>query len=1112
MKKNILFRICPILAALLLGVLPLSAQTQYKATVVDEADRPIVGATAVVKGTSNGTTTGVDGSFILAVPAKATVQVSFLGYITEEIDNFAQTKIVLKEDKQQIEEVVVVGYGAQKKAHLTGSVATVPMDEIQDLASGDLGSTLAGLMNGVSVSGGDQRPGSRATIYIRDVNSLNAVGSSAQEPLYVIDGYIYPNDVKIGNSTQNLGAEAFSTIDPSTVESISVLKDAAAAVYGARAANGVVLVTTKRGKQGAPQISYSGTFGIADVFSHPKMLNAYQYGKLWNAVKTADPFKLGSELDRTTNLFQLDELAAMKGLNYDLLDKYWKTAVKQKHSFNISGATEKVNYFAGISYFDQGGNLGQLSYDRWNYRAGIDVKITDWLKGGLSVTGDYGKKNKPNVKIGGSNDENDYNWLLMRPRYIPEEVNGLPIAAYGIDNAGGDKQHYNYGLMQRNGDYSRSMSSNINIAANLEMNFDWCKLLKGLTMRLSYAKSITQDKTNQYASSFTLYSMSERAGSGRHLYTPIPGQEAAYEELMNADNFVAMKLKNGSDSYLSREMTRTDNYQLNFQMNYARDFGKHHVGAMFAIEKSESESEYLKGWVSDPYAFTTGQSNSAEAGTKEVTFTRNVSGTLSYLGRLNYAYADKYLLEVLLRVDSSTKFAPENYWGYFPAVSAGWVVSKESWFADNVKWIDFLKLRASFGLTGRDNCAPWQWMQVYAQDGVDGPVFGTGTTNDPNNRITINKNNSAVNRDVHWDKSYKGNVGIDWNVLNNRLGFTIEGYYEWNREMLLNLAQNVPATVGTQSASVNLGEMDSWGIEFSTTWRANIGRNFKYRIGLNTGYSDNKVKVADFKTEGDSYFQSIRPGGRTDTGMWGLQCIGMFRSFQQINEYFDRYDITSYMGMSKEDVRPGMLIYKDVRGAFDKETLTYGEADGIVNGNDKVRLSNRSNPYHFTLNLGAEWKSLSLTAQISASWGGYRLVPSQARKMQDLEVYSMPSFWNPDHMFVYQDVLDANGNVLVAENRDAHYPNLAYGINAEDSSFWRVSDTQVKLNRLTLAYTLPKKWLKPIGISSMRINVTGTNLFSFCNPYPDKFMDPMSGTYGRYPTLRNFTVGVNVSF
>ena len=210
-----------------------------------------------------------------------------------------------------------------------------------------------------------------------------------------------------------------------------------------------------------------------------------------------------------------------------------------------------------------------------------------------------------------------------------------------------------------------------------------------------------------------------------------------------------------------------------------------------------------------------------------------------------------------------------------------------------------------------------------------------------------------------------------------------------------------------------------------------------------------------------------------------------------------------------------MLIYKDVRGAYDETTGTYGGPDGIVDDeDDQVRLSNRSNPYGFTTNLNAEWKGLSLTAQISASWGGYSFVPSDARKPKgNIEYTNMPSFWNPDNMFVYQDILDAEGNVVVAENRDGKYPNLAYSsVNSVTSSFWRVSGTRVRLNRLTLAYSLPKKWLKPIGVSAVRVNVTGQNLFDFYNPYPDKFMDPMSGSYGAYPTLRKFTIGLNVTF
>ena len=309
---------------------------------------------------------------------------------------------------------------------MTGSVGTVDMNDVQDLAGGSLGSTLSGLVNGLSVAGGDSRPGERAELYVRDARSLaslsgNVDTNTSPEPLYVIDGYIYPNDVKMGNIRQNPGAEAFSNLDPSEVESISVLKDAAAAVYGARAANGVILVTTKKGKQGAPRISYNGSFGIADEISRPSMLSAYDFGRLVNIVNARNP--KNASLDNTTQLFQADELEAMKGLNYDLLDKYWKTGYTQKHNVNVSGATDNVNYFASVGYFKQDGNLGNLDYDRWNYRAGIDVKISKWLSANLNVSGDYGKKNSPYVSVGGSGTE-DYQRLLTRPYYLPEYVDG----------------------------------------------------------------------------------------------------------------------------------------------------------------------------------------------------------------------------------------------------------------------------------------------------------------------------------------------------------------------------------------------------------------------------------------------------------------------------------------------------------------------------------------------------------------------------------------------------------------------------------------------------------------------------------------------------------------
>ena len=1078
-------------------------------TVLDEQGEPVIGATVTVEGTKTATITDFDGNYKISAPKGAKVTISYIGYMPKTVTPGGTVK--LEEDKQTLEEVVVVGYGTQKKAHLTGSVSTVDMNDVQDLANGGLASSLSGLVNGLSVSGGDARPGENARLSIRDVNSLGEIGSTAQQPLFVIDGYIYPNDVKVGNTYQNLGAEAFNNLDPSEVESISVLKDASAAVYGARAANGVILVTTKKGKIGAPSISYSGNFGFTNEVARPKMLSSYDYGRLYNAVVAADP--TNTSLNHTTALFQADELAAMKSLDYDLLDKYWETGFTMRHAVNVSGATEKVNYFGGVSYFKQDGNLGKLDYDRWNYRAGIDVKITDYLSANLTVSGDYGKKNKPMLKVGGTSDEKDYNLMLTRPRYIPEEVDGNYIPAYGPSNSARvQNQNYSFAVLQNNGDYTRTMTSNTSINASLKYDFGWSKILKGLKLSFSYSKSISTDKNNQYGSSFTLYQMTRRYGSGSHLYTPTSGDDPTFDYL-NATNFNALNLNNGD--ILSRQMIRTDNYQMNFTAQYARDFGKHHVSALFSIEKSEAESELTYASKTKPYEFTTGQDNSVKDGSEEdAQFRRSESGTLSYIGRINYAYADRYLFEFLLRSDASTKFAPSNYWGTFPAISAGWVISEEPWFqkTKSLNWIDFLKIRASWGLTGRDNLTPWQWMQIYAQDANRGVVFGENS--DSGSRITINKNNSAVNPDVHWDKSYKTNIGLDFQVLNRRLAVNFDYYFEKNREMLLNIIKTVPATVGTQSASTNIGEMNSWGWELGITWRDKIGKDFKYRIGINTGYHDNEVLMMDFETE--YIYRQIRQGGRTDIGTWGMQCIGMFRNFQDIEEYFEKYNITTYMGMTKDKVRPGMLIYKDVRGAYNAETGTYDGPDGIVDkDNDQVCLSNRTNPYGFTINAHAEWKGIALTAQFGASWGGYTTLPSAAIGIpsnSNLEFYNMPSFWNPDNMYSYQDVYDGSGNLVVKENREAQYPNLAYGINANASSFWRISAASVRLSRLTLAYTLPNQWFKSVGIKNVRINITGQNLINFYNPYPDKFTSPMAGTFGNYPNLRKWDVGVNVSF
>jgi len=1079
----------------------------FKGVVVDGTGEPMIGATVKVEGTTTGTITDMNGNFSISVPEGKSVEFSYLGYLPQMISNFSNTKVVLKEDSQQLEEVVVVGYGTQKKAHLTGSIATVPVEQITDLSSGNLASSLSGLVNGLSVSGGDGRPGENARLTIRQsdvATSFSTSTDASNDPLYVIDGFITTVD-------------AFNNLDATMVENISVLKDASAAVYGSRAANGVILVTTKQGKIGAPKISYSGQFGITDEVARTKMLNSYNYGKIWNAVAAADPNDMPNA---RTGLFQKDELETMKGLNYDLLDKYWESALTQKHSINVSGATERANYYGGISYFTQDGNLGSIDYERWNYRAGVDLKISKWVKANLQVSGDYGEKNTPYNGLSGLGTQADYNVLLTRPRYIPEYLGDYALASSGINNTNDrNVQQYHYSTLQDMGNYSKTMNQNTTINAGLEYDFGWSKILKGLKMKFTYSKNITTDKNNQYGSEYKLYKVIDRGGSGNHLYVD-NGYYSSADDTglpMDESNFSTITVNNGN--MLSRSMSRRDNYQMNFVMSYARDFGLHHVNGLFTIEKAESEYEYLIGTVTSPYPFTNGQSSGAN-GDQSTQFTRSESGTLSYVWRANYAYADKYLLELLVRTDASTKFAPENYWGTFPSLSAGWVMSQEEWFQKNVKWVDYLKVRGSFGILGRDNTTAWQWLETYGFNQDKGAIFGNSAGTGTGAHISVP--DTGINRDAHWDKSYKANFGLDFNVLDNRLGVNLDAYYEWNRDMFMKNSADIPAIIGTQSADENFGEVDSWGVELSLNWRDKIGKDFKYRVGLNTGYGDNKVKQRAW--ESPISLDKVHPGQRSDSGLWGLECIGMFRNYQEIEEYFDKYQITSYLGLSKSDIRPGMLIYKDIRGAQNADG-TYAGPDGKINNEeDLVKISHRSsNPWGGTLNLGASYKDFSISAQVSANWGSYTLIPKTARGISSLtdasagtnynimEYTNIPSYF-ANNMFVYQDVLDAGGNVVAEQNLDAKYPNLRYSVNSEASTFWRVSGARVTLRNITLAYALPRKLVQRVGIESCRLNVTAQNVLSLYNPYPDNFYDPLSGSYGSYPNLRKITVGLNVSF
>ena len=1100
-KKNIILSL--FIGTLLTFVMPLCAQNQtVTGLVVDVSGEPIIGATVMVVNGTVGTVTDIDGKFNIKVAPKSKLKVSFVGYTSQIISDLKNPRIVLLEDQLKLDEVVVLGdYGSQKLRNATGAIETISTEELKDLSVGSLGDALAGKINGLHVSLSGGRPGSTPSLQIRQ-SSVNTTitpssdlgGNASPTPLYVIDGFIADEG-------------AFNNLDINEVENVTVLKDAAAAVYGARAAYGVVLVKTKQGKVGAPKISYSGQFGYTDALMLPKMLNAYDYGRIYNAARAANTATKDQESDDLrVQLFQSDELEAMKGMNYNLLDKEWSAALTQRHSVNISGGTEKATYFGGVSYYQQEGNIGRLDYNRWNYRAGVNANISKWMKASLQVSGNYGETNKPkNVKGGGS--DGDFESLMLHVPYVPDQVNGYYIFHSGMENITNpsDQQKSNFAAVQNASDNVENQNQNFSLNGSLEYDFGWSKYLRGLKVKASYSKNISTGKTNTIGTKIDVYRLISRGGSGGHLYV---GDEIEY----NANTLGLYELNNGNS--LGRSMNRSDSYQMNLTVSYARQFGKHYVSGLFSIEKAESEWEDLNGSLTDPLPFTDGQSSSvdsnAEGFAQTVTFNRSESGMLSYVGRVNYSYDDKYLFEFMLRSDASAKFAPQNYWGMFPSWSAGWVISDEKWFDKDKTKIDFLKIRGSFGILGKDNVNAWLWTQLYTRNPDKGPIFGTNSST--NTSATIRMPKQGVNPDVHWDKTYKTNFGIDMAFLKNRMSANLDFYYDMGREMFASHqgTSYYPNTVGIQPAPENFGEVDTYGVELSLGWKDKIGKDMSYWVKLTTGYNDNKIRETGWKAAYD--FDKLVRNERSDRGLWGYECIGMFRSYQEINEYFDKYSITKYLGNTKENEHPGMLIYKDVRGQYDESTGTFGPADGIVDEQDYIKISHRaSNPYGGTLNFGFSYKDFSISAQFGASWGAYSLVPTTMRKESYSEYSNVSAMWKD--MFVYEDIYDANNIVTVAQNRNAKYPNIRYSsVNGAPSTFWKVSAATVQLRNMTVAYALPKEWLKIIGISSCRFNLTCQNVFNFLNPYPEGAWASWAGSYGYYPNLRKFTLGVNVSF
>ncbi len=1066
-----------ILILLYLCTNPISTYAQEKTVIVKPAGitvrgkvlsdkgEEIPGVTIRVKGASQGTVTDVDGNYTIQVPAANTVLVfTYVSQTPQEVpvNSRSVVNVTMKNGVTDLSETVVVGYGTMSKAHLTGAVASIKAKEVEDLPVGNLGAALSGRILGLGVSGGTARPGSQATLIIRNPISLSKDAGSPG-PLYVIDGVI-----QVTGDGKN-DAEQFNNLDPSEVESISVLKDASAAIYGSRAANGVVIVTTKRGRAGVPKISYSGSYAVNDETYRTKMMSAYQFAQYMNIMN--GPNGAGADPSNTDAFFSPDEVEHFKNINYDWLENAWSSASNMRHTLNVSGGSDRATFFASASYYTQDGNMSTLDYNKWTFRAGSDLTVASGLKVGLQLAGNFSDIKKTYNKVGGENDENDYRNLLLTPRYIPEYVDGYPVKIPGTNSLAG----YHYYEIQRLANISDTKDKTLTINAYAEYEYP---KLKGLKARVNYARYFTGSTGQQIGTKYLLYDFT-RAGENSHIY-----DEGAVVKTPGAS------YDNGNRISYSNINGETE--QLNFTLSYAHQFGKHNISGLFSVEKGEAYSNQQDVYREGPVAATASMGQFSGAfGIFDGKTISNESGTLGYIGRVNYNYSDKYLAEVLFRTDASTHFAPDNYWGRFYSVSGGWVISNESFF--DVPAISYLKLRYSTGILGKDDTKAWLWRQRYTFQGSKGAVFGGNS-----NVSTGIKMEASPNPDAHWSNEFKNNLGLDARFLQNRLSLTLDGFYNKGTDLLMERTAAVPIPVGGSIAAENWGKVDFFGYEVGIGWNDNIGKDFSYGIDARFSWYDNKFKQGNFAATDAFYPWNKQINQSGDNGMWGYDYLGMFKNQGDIDNYVKQYGITSLFGKAPDELRPGMLYYRDVRGALQADG-TFAGPDGIIDTNDQIKLAKKAeNHYGFGFTLKANWKGIGFDCVIAGSFGGWAEI--DARDQLDNAIsknyQSLPVIWGD----IYDPVINPGGKMP--------NPNWSDISLAPVSNFWRVSAFRMGIRNMNLSYTLPKRVVQAMKITNARFALTALNPLQFFNPYSYRAPE---GAYDTFPNLRTISLGVNLT-
>ncbi len=1031
--------------------------------VTDENGETMVGVNVVIANTTRGTVTDIDGRFAITANENDTLMISFIGFNVKYIPIMGKQliNVRLRETATDLDEVVVVGYGEVKRANLLGSVSSISAKEVEDFPVPNLTQLLEGRMPGVSVSPAQPTgmPGASTRVKIRATTTFGNSGAGAKDPapLYIVDGF-------------EVSQENFDMLDPSDIESFSVLKDASAAVYGSKGANGVVLIKTKRGKEGKLKISYSGSYGIMDATTQTEMMSAYDMARAINARYIDDP----------DIVMPAAELEEMKNLDYNWLDEAWQKSMVTKHSINFSGGSDRVKYYAGGNYMYTEGNFPELGVGKYSYRLGIDANVTDAISVSATVSLDSRDFKRPYLSAkGGNTMEGLFQSLLQTPKWTPAYINGLPVA-----NGGNNILYlFDTDSYKRNVDKGNTL--------NLRVSYDFQKL-KGLKASASFSRRESHSYSKEYMVPYDLYQFGH------------PSEEFKY---ILSDEITAVSTQTNKNR-ISEGYSHGQSYQLNLSLNYARKFGKHDISSFLTYEQSESEG----------YGFnaTTEDIQTYGLELQQAFLTSTASGSMSESGdygsvfRLNYSYDDKYLLESTFRYETTTKFAPGQRKGLFPAVSIGWVATQEDFVKDRLPFLDFAKIRFSMGLTGFASVSSYEYLRTYSLSS-DHYIFGD---NNPSIGIGIGGKTDVISSGVTWEKSLMHNLGLDLKFLDSRLSVTADAFYTYQYDILDQRTVEFAETAGLgQMPGENIGRLEAWGFDMSMGYRGKINNDMYWSISGNFSYATNRViERPTAYPENDFRYPigiSTSAAGREE----GLISNGIIRTQEQLDainaDWMEKWGHGYLI-----DGRPaglGAFHFEDIGrmgNQSEGEPRTVFEADGNIDEYDKKfveRLGDVLSWKHFlptNISMSYGWKDLSVSMLWSASYGINNYVVDKLARMSP--------------------VAEENGGVIVAENSpafwsdfwtpenpNAKYPSPFYATsNQWVSTFWMKDIYQLRLKNLNVSYTLPAKISKNWGVSSFRIFFAGTNLWSPISAFDYK--EDAIARYNTYPLLRTFSLGINL--